>query len=248
MHFKPLLALLLFLLVTPAAQAAEARIAIAANFTAVAKQIAQVFHQESGHTLRMSFGSTGKLYTQIIHGAPFDLFLAADSNRPERLEKEGKTVSKSRFTYATGRLVLWGRDLKQPEAVLAYLKKGQFRKLALANPKTAPYGAAALQTLSQLKLDKKLRAKMIRGDSIAQTFQFVATGNAQLGFVAASQVARKHPGWRVPQSMHLPLSQQAVLLKRGANNPAAKAFLTFIKQQKAQQIITSFGYGVESME
>ena len=238
-------ALLLFPLI---GQAETLRVAVAANFTDVTKRIVPLFEQQSGHRVKVSFGSTGKLYAQITHGAPFDLFLAADVARPQRLIKEGKGVADSVFTYARGQLVLWGSDADLFDDGEQYLLQGQFSRLAIANPDTAPYGVAAQQVLQRLGVWEKQLEKLVRGDSIAQAFQFTATANAAVGLVAASQVkAWPHKGslWIVPEAYYQPISQQAVLLQRGKEKPAAQAFMRFLRGSEAQTIIRDYGYAVE---
>nr|CRH04586.1 molybdenum ABC transporter (substrate-binding protein) [Candidatus Magnetococcus massalia] len=241
-----LLPLICMLLLASPVQAGRVHVAVAANFTQAAKEISRAFSEKSGHHSVVSYGSTGKLYTQIIYGAPFQIFLAADAVRPERLEKEGKSVPGRRFTYAIGKLALWSKEPDRISDSPSALK-GSFRRLALANPKTAPYGAAALEVLQELGLDKQLRSKMIRGDNVAQTYQFVATGNAQLGFVALAQVKSRGGGshWEIPQSMYTPIKQQVVLLKKGQGVAAAEAFMAFLRGAEAQAIMKKFGYGVE---
>jgi len=224
--------------------AEEVRIAVAANFTAAMKHISTHFEQATGHKTLVSFGSTGKLYAQIIHNAPFEVFLSADKKSPQLLyEKQWGTQP---FTYAVGKLVLWSRD-KQREVSPEALKAGNFKRLALANPKTAPYGAAALQVMQRLQLTKPLRKKWIKGDSIAQTHQFVATGNAELGFIALAQVTLDDSGarWDIPQDYYDPIQQDAMLLKRGKKNPAAKAFVDYLQSEVAKTVIKQFGYGLE---
>jgi len=232
------------------AQAEQVTVAVAANFTDATKAIVPEFEKATGHTARISYGSTGKLYAQIENGAPFDVFLAADVRRPKLLEEKGVTVEGTRFTYARGQLVLWTPGGQLQEEGDAVLKEGDFRKLAMANPKTAPYGLAARQVMESLALYESLYPKLVRGDSIAQTFQFVATENADLGFVALSQVraladADRGSSWSIPPELYQPIEQQAVLLKRGEDNPAAKAWLAFIQGKTARAIIEGFGYGVE---
>lgn len=236
---------ILFLALAGQASADEVKVAVAANFTAAMKEIAEAFEAETGHTALLSFGSTGKLYTQIIHGAPFEVFLAADQVRPQRLEDEGK--ARGRFTYATGKLVLWSKLPDYVDAEGKVLAEGDFNRLAIANPKTAPYGAAALEVLSKLELDKKLMPKLVRGDSITQTHQFVASGNAQLGFVALAQVVLRsdRSSWKVPQALYTPIRQDAVLLKTGDDNPAAVALIGFLKSSQVQSIVGQFGYGTD---
>ncbi len=229
------------------AQADEVRVAVAANFATPLKTLAAEFEKESGHTLALSAGASGKLYAQIKSGAPFDVFLSADDETPSRLEKEGDAVSGSRFTYAVGRLVLWSAQLNTVDAQGAVLKTGNFKHLALAAPHLAPYGAAAVQTMTQLGLLAALTPRFVQGESIGQTYSFVASGNAELGFVALSQVFEngkisKGSGWIVPASLHEPLRQDAVLLVRARDKVAARALLTFLKSEKARALIRAFGY------
>jgi len=231
------------------AQAAELSIAVAANFTDVTREIVPLFEKATGHQVKVSFGSTGKLFSQIEHGAPFELFLAADSRRPMRAEAQGLAVAGSRFTYARGKLALWSSTTKAFSDAEAYLRAGNFRRAAIANPKTAPYGLAAQQVMQVLGIWSSLKGKLVRGDSIAQTFQFVASGNAEVGFVALSQVRAWHnsegTAWEIPQDYYAPIEQQAVLLTKGETNPAASAFLDFLKGDAARDVIAAYGYGVE---
>ena len=231
-------------------QADEAQIAVAANFTAPMKEIIAAFETETGHEVKASYGSTGKLYAQIKNGAPFEALLAADQERPELLEEEGVGVPGSRFTYAIGSLVLWSADAEVVGDGPAVLEAGEFNKLSIANPKLAPYGEAAMETLAALGLKEAVEPKLVMGENIAQTFQFVDTGNADLGFVALSQVMEggkitKGSGWVVPGDMHAPIRQDAVMLKSGADNPAVSALLTYLQGDKAHAIIHSFGYETE---
>jgi len=229
------------------ARAGEVRVAVAANFTSAMKDIAADFERRSGHHVVLSFGSTGSLYAQIHHGAPYDLFLAADERRPKLLEQEGTAVAGTRFTYAIGRLVLWSAKPGVVDARGDVLKHGSFARLAIANPKTAPYGAAAQQVLEHLKLWHALQPRIVRGENIAQTHQFVATGNAELGFVALSQVVKTGGGsqWQVPQTLYPPIRQQAVLLVRGKDKPAAHALLDYLRSAAGRNVIERFGYGTE---
>ncbi|WP_457788585.1 molybdate ABC transporter substrate-binding protein [Pseudomonas sp. PL-6] len=229
------------------ALAAEVQVAVAANFTAPLQAIAPRFEQATGHKLVASFGATGQFYAQIKHGAPFDVLLAADDSTPARLESEGDAVPGSRFTYAIGSLVLWSADVDTLDGSPAALHAGAFTHLAIANPQTAPYGLAAIQVLEKLGLHETLRPKLVEGQSIAKALHFVATGNAELGFVALSQVYRNGQlssgsAWMVPQALYDPIKQDAVLLKQGANNPAAAALLEYLKGPEAAAIIESFGY------
>ncbi|NVK17683.1 MAG: molybdate ABC transporter substrate-binding protein [Methylocystaceae bacterium] len=248
-RFIPLKSMILFfglMFISSTAWADKVYVAVAANFTAPAKEIAEAFEQETGHQAVLSFGSTGKLYIQIINGAPYGVFLAADAARPERLEQEGVAVLGSRFTYAKGKIVLYSRDddlIQGSPDVLG--QEAAFQKLAIANPKTAPYGFAAIETLKHLSVYEQNKDKLVKGDNIAQAYQFVFTQNAQVGFVALSQVINEAKGsrWIVPQDFYSPIRQQAVLLKQDADNPAAQAFVTFLSADGARAIIKRFGYG-----
>jgi molybdate transport system substrate-binding protein len=222
---------------------ASAHIAVAANFTDAAKEIAQAFEQQSGNRAVLSFGSTGQLFAQITQGAPFEAFLAADEETPRKVVAGGFGLADSVFTYAVGKIVVFSTtlDLTNGEAVL---REGKFQKLAIANPATAPYGVAATEALKSLGLDVKLAGKIVRGNNIAQTFQFAETGNAELGFVALSQAIGKNPKsmWLVPQSLYSPIRQDAVLLMKGVENEAARAFISFLKSPDAIKIIEKYGY------
>ncbi|WP_374328292.1 molybdate ABC transporter substrate-binding protein [Azonexus sp.] len=246
---KRLSTLVVALLAAVGAHAAEVQVAVAANFTAPAQQIAAEFERQTGHKAVLSFGATGKFYAQIVNGAPFEVFLAADDTTPARLEKEGQAVAGTRFTYAVGTLVLWSAKPDFVDAKGDILNKGSFNKLAIANPKTAPYGAAAIETLSKMKLLAAVQPKFVQGENIAQTFQFASTGNADLGFVALSQVFKDGKltagsAWIVPGAMHEPILQDAVILGKGKDKPAAQAFLDYLKTPRAHAIITSFGYAL----
>jgi molybdate transport system substrate-binding protein len=229
--------------------AGEVNVAVAANFTGVTHKLVPLFEKASGHTVKVSFGSTGKLYAQIENGAPFDVFLAADTKRPSKIEQEGLAVPGKHFVYARGKLVLWSAQAGLFQDGEAYLKKGDFAHVAIANPKTAPYGLAAQQVLEHLGVWAALQSKLVQGESIAQTFQFVATSNAQIGFVAYSQVkawqGARGATWEIPMAYYKPIEQGAVLLKLGQDNPAAQAFFDFLKSDSARKIIEAFGYGVE---
>lgn len=228
------------------ALAAEAQIAVAANFTEPAKEIAAKFEARTGHKATLSFGSSGQFYAQIANGAPFEVFLSADVERPQKAETDGLGVAGTRFTYATGRLVLWSRTPGLVDGRGAVLAKGRFQKIAIADPKAAPYGLAAVETLQKLGLYVQLAPKLVTGTSITQAYQFVDTGAAELGFVALSQVVSQNQGsrWIVPTTDHSPIEQQAILLKTGADNPAARAFLLFLKGPEAKTIIRRYGYEV----
>ena len=244
-----LLALLLALCWLAPVQAARVTVAVAANFTDATRDLVPLFERLTGHTARVSYGSTGKLYAQIANGAPFDVFLAADAARPARAQAEGLAVPGTRFTYAKGQLVLFGTTPGLFADGGAFLRDGDFARLAIANPKTAPYGLAARQVLEHLGLWDELSARIVRGDSISQTFQFVATGNAAVGFVARSQMQAWQGGegsqWLVPQTYYAPIDQQAVLLRRAADDEAARAFLDFLRGPQARAVILGYGYGLD---
>jgi molybdate transport system substrate-binding protein len=228
------------------AAADEVRVAVAANFTEPARDIGEAFRQATGNTVVFSFGSTGALYTQIAHGAPFDVFLSADADAPARTEQEGLAAPASRFTYATGQLVLYSTRPGLVDAGGGVLKRGNFAKLAISDPKLAPYGKAAVETMQRLGVDKSLAPKLVTGSSVTQTYQFVATGAADIGFVALSQVIKVPGGsrWIVPAQLHGPIAQQAVLLKTASTNSAAIAFVKFLRSPAARTIIERYGYSV----
>ncbi|MEW6512539.1 MAG: molybdate ABC transporter substrate-binding protein [Pseudomonadota bacterium] len=240
--------LLALLTLLPAiACADEVPVAVAANFAAPLKQLATDFEKDTGHKLVAAFGSTGKFYTQIKSGAPFEVLLAADDETPARLEREGDSVAGSRFTYAVGRLVLWSRQAGYVDDQGDVLKKNAFGHLALPNPKLAPYGAAALELLKALGVHDAVQPKLVVAENLTQVQQFVATGNAELGFVALSQVLKEGKiaegsGWIVPQKFYTPIRQDAVLLAKGKGKPAAEALLAYLKGDKARAAIKAFGY------
>lgn len=233
-----------------AAVAGEVLVAQAANFQKPMEKIAAAFERATGHRVRISSGSTGKLYAQIRNGAPFDLFLAADQRRPALLEEEGLTVPGRRLTYAVGRLTLWSRDpdrIKGNGADL--LRQGEFNYLAIANPKTAPFGSAAVQVMQKLGLDNSLSDKIVQGENVSQAFQFVFSGNAEMGFLSLSQVLDPRINgagsrWDVPQDLYDPLKMDAVLLKRGEGNPEALALLDYLQGGEARAVIRRYGYAL----
>lgn len=241
-------ALLFTALLAPGlAHAAEVSVAVAANFTVPMQKLAAAFEQASGHKARLSFGSTGRFYAQVKNGAPFQVLLAADDQTPARLEKEGLAVAGSRFTYATGRLVLWSASPGVVDERGEVLRQPGTGKLAIADPRLAPYGAAAVQVMERLGVAQALRPRLVQGENIAQAYQFVLTGNAQMGFVALSQVMtdgriEKGSAWRVPADLHAPIRQDAVLLNAGKDNPAAAALMAFLCSDAARAVIRAHGY------
>jgi molybdate transport system substrate-binding protein len=234
-------------LICTGAFAGQTVVAAAANFTDAAKEIAAAFKQKTGHEAVMSFGSSGQLYTQTTQDAPFQIMLSADDVRPAKLVKEGLGVADSQFTYAIGKLVLWSKD---PDLVkgMETLKSAKFAKLSICNPVAAPYGAAAVETMKALNLYDTLQPKIVEGANVTQAFQFVATGNAEAGFIALSQLSGNSGGsrWLVPQNLYKPIKQDAVLLKKGAGNEAAVAFIAFLKSPEARAVIEKYGYAFDS--
>ena len=229
------------------AQADEVQVAVAANFTAPIQAIAADFEKDTGHTLVAAYGATGQFYTQIKNGAPFEVFLSADDTTPQELESEGDTVKGSRFTYAVGTRALWSAKEGYVDAKGAVLKKNEYQHLSIANPKAAPYGLAATQVLAKLGLTEQVKSKLVEGQNITQAYQFVSTGNAELGFVALSQIYKdgkvsSGSAWIVPGEMHDPIKQDAVILNKGKDNPAAKALVDYLKGPKAAAVIKSYGY------
>ena len=221
--------------------------AVASNFSAPMQKIAQAFEQQTGHKAILSFGSTGNFYAQIKNGAPFEVLLAADDETPHKLEKEGLGLAASRFTYAVGTLVLWSRQPGLVDDKGSILQSGRFERIALANPKLAPYGAAAIETLNRMGVLPTVQPKVVQGDNMSQAYQFVATGNAQLGFVALSQVMTdgkitQGSAWLVPESLHTPIQQDAILLSKGAANPAATALMNFLRTERAKAVMRAYGY------
>lgn len=231
------------------AVAGQVYVAVAANFAAPLHAIGQGFEQNTGHIVLASYGATGQFYTQIKNGAPFEVFVAADDERPAKLEAEGDAVPGSRFTYAVGTLALWSPKDGYVDDQGTVLQKNAFRHIAIANPKVAPYGLAATRVMQHLGLTQALKPKIVVGQSIAQTLQFVASGNAELGFVALSQVYKdgkltSGSAWLIPSDLHEPIKQDAVLLIKGKDNPAAVAFTNYLKSPQAVAIIKSYGYQV----
>ena len=231
------------------ARAAEVTVAVASNFSAPMQKLAQAFEQETGHKALLSFGSTGNLYAQIRNGAPYEVLLAADDATPRKLEAEGLGVAGSRFTYAIGTLVLWSKQPGLVDEKGDVLRSGKFERIAMANPKLAPYGAAAVETLTQMGVLQAVRPKVAQGENISQTYQFVATQNAQLGFVALSQVmvdgrVSQGSAWVVPAHLHSPIRQDAVLLAKGRDAPAAAALMRFLRSERARALIRTFGYAL----
>jgi molybdate transport system substrate-binding protein len=232
------------------ANATEIKVAVAANFAQTMKEIATEFEKDTGHKLNISQGASGKFYAQIVNGAPFDVLLSADDETPATLIREGKAIAGSQFTYATGRLVLWSPDTTLVDTGGGVLKTERFKFLAIANAKVAPYGRAAVQTMQKLGVLSTIEPRVVQGESIAQTFQFISSGNAQLGFVALSQVwehgkLKSGSGWIVPETMHEPLKQDAVLLQAGRDSAAAKALLAYLSSDKAVKMIERYGYRVK---
>lgn len=240
---RVLLTLVAGLMLSTGAHADNVSVAVAANFTGVAEELAPLFKAETGHDVTYSFGATGQLYTQITQGAPFEVFLSADDVRPSKAVADGFGVDGSVFTYAIGALALYSTSLRvgDGENVL----KGPFEKLAIADPETAPYGKAAVQTLKAMGIYGMVEPRLVTGENISQTLQFVESGNAELGFVAASQVVGKPEVWVIPAAFHDPIRQDAVLLKTGEANSAAAAFIDFLKSEKAVAVIEASGYVVE---
>jgi len=231
------------------AMAEVLHVAAASNFSQPLKLLVRSFEAQSSHKVRISTASTGKLYAQIKHGAPYHLFLAADQERPKKLEQEGIAISGSRFTYAVGQLILWAPRQPFTGDAKALISQTDFRRFAIANPKTAPYGMAAEQTLKAMGLWESLQGQLVRGENITQTYQFIASGAAEMGFIANSQLAEeaksKEHLWLVPQDLYDTIRQDVVLLKHGADSPAAKAFLTFLRSDSARTLIHTLGYGLD---
>lgn len=245
-HFHTTIAIVT-LLTSTLSNAAEIRVAVAANFATTLKEIATVFEKDTGHKVALTQGSTGKLYAQISRGAPFDVLLSADDETPEKLVREGKAVAGTQFTYAVGRLALWSPKPDFVDEGGQVLKTDKFRFVAIANSRVAPYGRAAVQVMQKLGVLNVIEPRVVQGESITQTFQFVATGNAQLGFVALSQIVdnekiKSGSAWIIPESMHEALKQDAVLLNSAKDAAAATALLQFLKSDKAKKLIAAHGY------
>lgn len=249
---------LIFCCWSGAAYAAQLNVAVASNFLAPLQSIAKAFEAKTGHVLRISAGSTGKLYAQIVNGAPFDVFLAANSKEPQRLELSGEAIAGSRFTYGLGQLVLWAPQLATSyKSFVDVLTTEKMYRLAVANPTTAPYGAAAIEALKKLGVYDDIRNKIIRGENVSQAYQYVASGAAQVGFVAKSQIISQPMShettnhktyWSIDNALYSPIRQQAVLLKRAENNAAARQFLEFLQSSQVRDAIQSFGYGLADNE
>lgn len=234
-------------LLASAVQAAEVQVAVAANFTAPMQTIAAEFEKDTGHRAVLSFGSTGKFYAQTRNGAPYEVFLSADDSTPARLEREGAAVPGSRFTYAIGKLVLWSAKPGYVDAQGEVLKRAEFQHLALPNPKLAPYGAAAIEVMRGMGVLEAAEPRFVLGENLPQAYQFVLSGNAELGFLALAQIVKdgkliEGSTWQVPADRHAPLRQEAVALAGASGNPAAAALLDYLKGAKARETIRSFGY------
>lgn len=231
------------------AYAGEVKVAVAANFTAPMRVIAQMFEKDTGHKAVLAFGATGQFYAQIKNGAPFDILLAADEKTPHRIADEGLGLKETQLTYATGKLVLWSKDPNLVDDKGQVLKSGNFAKIAIANPKLAPYGVAAMEVLEALELQSALSPRFVEGASIGQTFQFVASGNAPLGFVALSQVfeqgrIKTGSAWIIPSNLHAPIRQDLIVLNSGKGKVATDALLVYMRSDAAKAVIRSFGYDI----
>lgn len=251
MNIKKWLGFIILFALTLCVDAKSVHVAVAANFSNTMKSLVKEFEKTSDYQIALSFGSSGKFYAQIKQGAPYELFFSADQAKPDALQKDGLVIAASRFTYAIGRLAVWSAHSEFANKIETKLKEGAFNKLALANPKLAPYGAATLEVLQYLELINATQSKWVRGENIAQTYQFVSSGNADLGFIAFSQLLGKKLGenkvkqgsyWLVPDSMHHPIKQDVVLLRAAEKSQGAKAFLDFMHTDKALAIIAEYGY------
>lgn len=241
------LALIAGLLAILSAQAAEVSVAVAANFSAPMNAIAKEFANDTGHLAKLTFGSSGKFYAQIRNGAPFQVLLSADVETPAQLEREGAALAGSRFTYAIGALALWSGDPKRVDGKGEVLRRGGYTRLAIANPQLAPYGKAAVEVLNGMGLLDAVSGKFVQGENIAQTHQFVMSGNAELGFVALSQIMKdgqltSGSAWIIPDTLHAPIRQDAVILASGKGNPAAESLMSYLKSDKVRALIKSYGY------
>ena len=228
-------------------QAVEIKVAVASNFANVLKEVAIEFQKDTGHQLAITPGATGKFYAQISNGAPFDVFLSADDETPRKLAQEGKAIASSQFTYAIGRLALWSPNPEMIDKTADILKTDKFKFIAIANAKVAPYGQAAVQTMQKLGVLTKIEPRVVQGESISQTYQFVSTGNAQLGFVAMSQIVengkiKMGSAWIVPEDMHEQLKQDAVVLQSCKHMSACQALIDYLKSEKAKKLMASYGY------
>jgi molybdate transport system substrate-binding protein len=245
--FRPLILTLFVVANATILRAEEVTVAVAANFAAPMQKIAQLFQQDTGHMARLSFGATGSFYAQIKNGAPFQVFLSADATTAEKLEAEGLGLAGTRFIYATGQLVLWSPQPELVDEKGRILQRKEIQRIAMANPKLAPYGAAAMETITHLGLLKDLQPKLVLGDNIAQTYQFVMTQNVPIGFVSLSQVfingkIGTGSAWIVPAHYYKPLRQEAILLKNAKDHSAAKALMLYLRGEKARSVMKSFGY------
>ena len=250
MKFRLALALIASIPLVTSVRAAEVKVAVAANFAQPMKDIAAEFEKDTGHRLNLTQGATGKFYAQITNGAPFDVFLSADDETPSKLVKEGKAIAATQFTYAIGRLVLWSPDEKLVDQGGGVLKTDKFKFLSIANARVAPYGRAAVQTMQKLGVLTAIEPRVVQGESISQTYQFVTSGNAQLGFVALSQVwdsgrLKSGSAWIVPEDMHEQLKQDIVLLNPGKESKAATALVDYLKSDKARKVIERYGYKLQ---
>ncbi|MDD1609291.1 MAG: molybdate ABC transporter substrate-binding protein [Methylococcaceae bacterium] len=250
-RFIRLLTVIGLLTVSMISQAETTIVAVAANFTKPMTEIAELFEKKTGYSANLSFGASGKFVAQIENAAPFEVFLAADDKTTAKVAQDGFAVADSSFTYAIGKLVLWSATANLVDDKGEILSKGGFKHLALADPKLAPYGAAAVEVLKNKTLFDKLQPLFVQGENITQTYQFISTGNAELGFVALSQVINPDKSkivngsaWQVPENLYTPIKQNAVLLKKGEGNPAAPALIQFLKSPEAKAIISKYGYGL----
>lgn len=244
---KKLVLTLLSAVFTAHVHAAEVKVAVAANFAKTLEEITVQFEKDTGHKVLATPGATGKFYAQIVNGAPFEVFISADDETPRKLAKEAKAIAETQFTYAIGTLALWSPDTNLVDQGGGVLKTDKFKFIAIANAKVAPYGQAAVQTMLKLGLLTKLEPRVVQGENIAQTYQFVTSGNAQLGFVALSQITengkvKSGSAWIVPQEFHDQIKQDVILLNNGKDSIAAKALLDYLKSDKAKKIIASYGY------